>query len=665
MDISIKIIRHSYIYVAFIILVFILYGNAINNEYSLDDNIVVDGNPRVEDGFKAIPSLFKSRYSINEKQEYAYRPLVLISFAIEKQFFGKLPPFQTVEQKKKIDSLTQANISHFVNVCLYLITCILLFNLLVQVFPKKVNVLLPTLTVFFFLIHPLHTEVVVNIKSRDELLMFLFLVLSLKYYIHYATTNKIKYLIIAPFFFILSMLSKKNGIAVVGILPIIYYYKKISYKKLIVVFGTFLIVWVCFVLMKKGLLSGKSFRELQYFENPLFFEGDFLDRIAVGIYCSIHYLKMLIFPMNLSYYYGYNVIPMVTFKNWEVWLGLLLFTSLSVYGVKRLYKRKIDGLGIVLWMGLMLMVVNIIIPMVGIVADRFTYMFSLGYCIVLAYYLLKLFKVKENAEEQIITIPKGFVVTLLIIGIFYSGRTIARNPDWHDYLTLYKNDIKHLKESAKANALISNVLYVEVIKELRNNPNNIKSVKVQENIRLMQHHYHEAIRIDSSYVASLNNLGSLYINLKNEYEQGVIYCKEAMKYSPNHEDASINIATAYDKLGMVDSAFVYYIKSIEINPQNYNYFNSLNILLIENNMIDVGIKELKKIAKNTEQPKYLFNNIANLLSLNSSRINEAIEYFEKSFQCDTSDLALCKHLVMLHSNYGDKNKANYYLTICP
>lgn len=665
MNINLNKIKRSRIYLAFIVLTFILYGNTINNEYSLDDNIVVDGNQRIEDGFKAIPSLFKSRYAIDKQQSYDYRPIVLISFAIEKQFFGNLPAFQTIEQKTKIDKLTQANVSHFINIILYIITCIFLFELLIQIFPKNYNILLPSLIIFLFLIHPLHTEVVTNIKSRDELLMFLFLILSLRFYLKYAHSNHIKYLLIAPIFFILSVLSKKSGVAIVGILPVIFYYKKINYKKILISLGTFAIAWVSIILFRKGMLTGQGVRNFNYFENPLFFEGDFFDRLAVGAYCFLHYLEMLIFPIHLSYYYGYNAIPMVTFSDWQVWLSLFIFIPLSIFGLIKLYQRKIEGLGIVLWLGVMLMFINIFMPMVGIVADRFSYIFSLGFCILIAFYLLKFFKISFENEKFNTKLPTQFIVVLLVVGTIYSGRTIARNPDWHDYFTLYTNDIKHLKESAKANALISNVLYVEVIKELRNNLNNIKSVKVQENIRLMQHHYHEAIRIDSSYVASLNNLGSLYINLKNEYEQGVIYCKEAMKYSPNHEDASINIATAYDKLGMVDSAFVYYIKSIEINPQNYNYFNSLNILLIENNMIDVGIKELKKIAKNTEQPKYLFNNIANLLSLNSSRINEAIEYFEKSFQCDTSDLTLCKHLVMLHSNYGDKNKANYYLTICP
>ena len=69
------------------LLVFVLYGNSINNEYSLDDNIVVDGNELVSEGFKSIPEIFKSRYAVDSKQQYDYRPIVSVTFAIEKQFF--------------------------------------------------------------------------------------------------------------------------------------------------------------------------------------------------------------------------------------------------------------------------------------------------------------------------------------------------------------------------------------------------------------------------------------------------------------------------------------------------------------------------------------------------------------------------------------------------
>ena len=154
-----------------------------------------------------------------------------------------------------------------------------------------------------------------------------------------------------------------------------------------------------------------------------------MDRITVGLYCSWFYLKMLIFPIDLSYYYGYNQIPMATWKYWEVWVAIIIYVPLGVYGFIQFLKRKVIGLGIVLWLGLMLAVVNVLFPIVGIVADRFTYMFSLGFCIVVGFLLLKVFKVNINKEVTILELPSSFMSVVTIILFVYSGRTIARNPD--------------------------------------------------------------------------------------------------------------------------------------------------------------------------------------------------------------------------------------------
>src|SRR5699024_9861326 len=82
------------------VLPFLLYWNAINNEYAIDDNIVVDGVAKIEDGWAAIPTIFTSFYSEGNTQSYGYRPIVSSSFALEKQFFSGLPASQTPQEKQ-------------------------------------------------------------------------------------------------------------------------------------------------------------------------------------------------------------------------------------------------------------------------------------------------------------------------------------------------------------------------------------------------------------------------------------------------------------------------------------------------------------------------------------------------------------------------------------
>ena len=153
------------------ILVFVLYGNSIKNKYAVDDSYVTvttperPNNPRIAQGLKGIPKIFVSHYVESGYQSFDYRPLVLVTFAIEYQFFGSNP-----------------HISHLINVLLYAFTCVILFSILCKIL-KNDNIILPLLITFLFAIHPIHTEVVDNLKCRDELLAFFLGICSLEFFL--------------------------------------------------------------------------------------------------------------------------------------------------------------------------------------------------------------------------------------------------------------------------------------------------------------------------------------------------------------------------------------------------------------------------------------------------------------------------------------------------
>jgi protein O-mannosyl-transferase len=145
-----KLVRK--ILLALFALVFLIYGNSMRNGYSMDDRYVTvtnpqnPDNPRVAKGIRGIPEIFSSPYIQSETQNFEYRPLPMATFALEYQFFG-----------------SNAGVNHFFNVLLYAITCGLLFLVLLELF-KGYNLALPVLVVSLFAVHPIHTEVVNNLK---------------------------------------------------------------------------------------------------------------------------------------------------------------------------------------------------------------------------------------------------------------------------------------------------------------------------------------------------------------------------------------------------------------------------------------------------------------------------------------------------------------------
>src|SRR5689334_4634505 len=83
----------------FIILIgFIIYFNSFSNKYALDDDIVMRLNDYVQQGFAGIgkimttdsyDSFFKSMGSSGELSGGRYRPLSILTFAVEQQLFGE------------------------------------------------------------------------------------------------------------------------------------------------------------------------------------------------------------------------------------------------------------------------------------------------------------------------------------------------------------------------------------------------------------------------------------------------------------------------------------------------------------------------------------------------------------------------------------------------
>lgn len=657
---KLSIKKYSWIIV---ILTFVIYGNSINNEYALDDNIVVDGNKIVEKGLSAIPEIFTSRYSTDAKQSYDYRPVVITTFAIEKQFFSKLPPFQTKEQKKKKDKLTQANISHFINVLLYALTGAILLIVLRKILNQQ-SIIVALAVTLLFMLHPLHTEVVSSIKNRDEIIVFLAILFSINNVIKYTQEKKWKYLVYSLFFMCLGLFTKSTALVIVPLVPMILYFIKTEKKYFILSVISFIVVFVGVRISHKLLVDGENqVRLFKYFEHPLMHEPWSMKRISSSLYCNWFYFKSLIFPKDMAFYYGYNQIPIATWSFWQVWVSLFITLGGGWYGLYLFIKRQYLGLGILICLGVMMGVNNSLMLLPGIVADRFTYILSLGFCIILVWSIAKVFKLNFNEiKNQTNKSSSQFLWVIILITVLYSGRTIARNNDWHDYLHLYTTDIEHLKESAKAHALIANTMYPRAVSLYKQNPAN---PKLKTDVQKLIYHFKEAIRIDSSYATSLNNLGSVYLNFNRDYQTAIKYCEKAIVFDSNYVEAHYNAAFSYNAIGNFEKSLNHIKKVVEINPDYLKIYDLLNRILIENNKIADGLIMMEGIAIKSEQPKNIYLNMGNLISSKGeASYDDALKYFIKAYEYDNDDKALCNHIIKLSTRLGKMDVVNKYSPYC-
>jgi hypothetical protein len=181
---------------------FLLFANAVLNNYNLDDELVTRNHRLTSKGIAGIGEIFTSPYYQDESgYSYEYRPVVLTTFAIEHDIFGDNPHW-----------------SHFWNVILYSLACVLLYRVLGVLF-RNYSPLMALGVTLLFVAHPAHTEVVCSIKNRDEILGLIFSVAALDYALK-AVRGKLWTLLPVLGFFLLALLSKLTFAPFAIIIPL-------------------------------------------------------------------------------------------------------------------------------------------------------------------------------------------------------------------------------------------------------------------------------------------------------------------------------------------------------------------------------------------------------------------------------------------------------------
>ena len=613
----------------------LLYSNSIKNNYAFDDNYVTvinpqhPNNPRIEKGIKGIPEIFKTHYIESSFQSFEYRPLVLATFAIEYQFFGSNP-----------------HVSHFISVLLYALTCMLLFSLLSKLF-KNYNLIFPLLVTFLFIVHPIHTEVVDNIKCRDELLSFLFGLCAVHFLIKSIEINSKKwaFVILIMLFLFLGFLCKQTIILFFVLMPAIgYFFYDYKLKNFLLIALSFFIVLVVYKVFKRSMIHElKTAREFVFFENPLYFKHDFLTRISLAIYSLGFYLKLLIFPYPLCCYYGYNTIPVLDWASSLIYIALLFYFFIGIYALIKLPKKNIFSFAIIVFLLGELPFSNVLTPLVGIVAERFIYFASLGFCIMMAYVLLILFKVDitDKSKFKIQNSKLSLKLTLTMLLVFYSCLTIARNNKWKDLLMLFTNDVKNTENSYLLNYFAGITIYDYAIH--KTNPYDKQATLKEANLyftKAAQLLNEGLIEYNSDYL-SFNTLGTIYNSYLNETGAAIPWFKKSIAINPKYEIAQFNLALCYEKENMPDYAILQYEKMIAANTKHPPVYFNLHELYITKKEYDKAVfcdkRAIIQCPKEYQTKAYI--NLGNVYMLEKDTLN-AIPQFKTAVLLEPNNVDL-------------------------
>lgn len=610
--------EHKTLFYCFLILSFLFYGNSLKNKYALDDDYITVTNfpikgqqysPNhglVAKGFMGIPKIWKSRYAHDGESTFEYRPVTTSSFAIEYAIFVQNP-----------------FISHLVNILLYFFTVSILFCVLISLFEsidRKLEITF--LTCLLFLIHPLHTEVVNNIKCRDELFAMLFPLIAFWYSLKFYKKANVKYLFLIFLFLLLGILSKKSAMIFVAIIPLgLIFFRKINIK---VFFSTtlFLVIsYLSFTFIKGKIITEKSFRNLYDFENPLYsIKISLVAKMIAGLKTLGFYLKLFLFPYPLRFYYGGNFLDVYSMFDIYAILAIFFLGLAGFYYFKT--KNKLFLFGLLLFLGSIFPFLNFMVPVAGVYGERLAYISSIGFSVMIISIIIPFIKNTDITQFSGLTNkPKIYGLAIIFISMIY---TWNRNSAWYDKLTLFENDIVHLEKSAKANSLIAN----EYFEQLRNP--NLKS-NPQTVMQKCIKHYSQAVTNDSSFFSAYNNAGVVYYSYLKDYTRAKKLFTLAIRHRPLYSQAHENLGNCYKQERNIAKAYWCYKKSYEIDPKQYSAYIALINMFFEEKNYDKCLEIIDIARFNVDNNYELTAQEANCYLMKKD-LKKAIEKYEEAYQ---------------------------------
>ena len=368
---------------------------------------------------------------------------------------------------------------HLVQVLFHLTNVYLLFRLLNKLLDKsKYPVILSSILSLLFAIHPAINEAVVYIAASSEV-MYSFCNLLVLNLLVYQKEERISIFKLVLVFILLlaGILIKESSVIII---PLIFIYlifnKQKQLKSWLITSGlaTFGYLILRFLIVKTPL------RPLSL--SPIS-EATLGERLLTVPAILLYYLKTFFFPRDLAISQHF-IIRTMNFTDFFLplvficlFFGLIMFLAFK-------WKSKLIFWGLVWYLSGMFLILNIF-PLDMTVGDRWLYFPIMGLIIVLA----GLGQEITKKHTKLLVVGCWFVVMTIPI---LAGRTIIRNTNWRDGLTLYAHDSQVMEESFD----IENNLGVELF----------RAGKIEE----AKPHFEKSIFLNPKWRFAYNNLGVVY-----------------------------------------------------------------------------------------------------------------------------------------------------------
>ncbi len=610
-----------FVYIAIIAIINILvFSKTSTFDFLIvDDNVLIYENPVITDANIPYKDVFQSKLFGPH-----YKPLTFLTWKYQYNQSGNNPaPFHTV------------------NWILHLLNSVLLFFIGIKLFQRlyenrKLVLMSSLFLALFFAINPLRLESVAWATERKDVLFTFFFFLSWLAYIRFIKKNNYIWLIVGALLYLLSGLSKSMGLTLLAVIVLTdlwfgrRYIMKTVLEKLpyLAIFGILIYLFGFFgsgieevETLASGTRQAGTISKLSYIDNLPF-------AIQWLLSASLRFILWIVhsfLPFNLSVHYSHEAI--FGFFSYAVFVFPLLVAALYWYGWK-IRKKTMVVLGGLLFFGLTLSPVLAYTESgyLAFMADRYTYIPSIGLFFILVYYLNTL---RTNKAKHAI-LSYGLV-------LFFTLTTLSNINNWRNNQTVFTQVLNVNPESEMA--------YMNLGRNYRLQGQRNQAIEM----------YSNGLKVLPESAGLYSNRGKVYLDMNN-LELALADYNKSLAIEPDDADVLANRAAVYGMQQDWDNCLADLDKALELDPDNLKALSNRGLAHFSMTNYEGTIEDYLNYLEINPNEADINSTLATAL-LRSGDTEKAIEYYSKAIKISPSRGIYYLNRSYAYNNLGDKVNA--------
>lgn len=553
-----------------------------------DDNVYITENPYVARGvtWDGIVAAF------TVPQNAGWNPVATLTHMIDVDLFGLEP-----------------GPPHVINVFFHCSNSVVLFFLLFAMTRARWP---SAFVAALFALHPLHVEPVAWLSSRKDVLSMHFMLMTMRFYIHYVERPNWKTSGLVIVHFLAALLSKPMVVTLPVLLLLLDYWplgrldatpvladkKRLALRLVrekIPLLVCSAIVSAITVIVQRAGGAVRNFGEYSWYE-----------RIGNALVSYVMYIWATIWPVHLAPHYPHpGALPI-----WTVLGAAALLLLISIAVVLRMGKSPYLFTGWWWWIVSLLPVIGVIQIGSFARADRFTYMPHIGLFVMLAWGIAEVTR-RVPQRNQVLAACAVIVLVPMTVA------TYQQVGYWRNSITLFT----HTVDVSPHSSVAQNNLGVALMRRA-------DSPRTQEgDLSSAEQHLREALSIAPAFVDAHNNLG-IALLLQGKNEEAAEQFQQALELNPEDPDALVNAANAQLGRGEIDEAIEKYRLAIDVMRSNVKAFHNLGVALAQQGDLDAAVESYRAAVALQPRDASLRASLANGLLLQRKYPEAATEALE-------------------------------------